>query len=575
MLRTPTFRETKRTIKMSIEEIKTQIDKFLASSTPEVIAIKGDWGVGKTYSWKKFLNEAKQHDQITLNRYSYVSLFGINSLEVFKHAIFENAISKEMIGEEASITTFAENAFSIIGKVGRKSILDIFKGTPILKGFSPTIESLAFLYLNETIICIDDLERRGENLKIKDVLGLVSLLKEQKKCKIVLLLNDDEEGLDDYKKYREKVIDTELKFAPTATECTSIAYEGNDYVYETLVELTKNLNIKNIRILKKIEKLIILALPYLEGYEQEVIYQIISSLTLFSFCYYGDSAGAPSLDFVTNIGYKFWGIGDDKDESEECKRWKTVLGEYGYQHTDELDLVLAEAVRTGYFVESTLKQEATKKNDQIITSKSEESFSDAWRSYHDSFADNKGEVINTLYESFKHNAKNITPLNLNGTVTLFRELGENEKASELIDFYINLRKEEKRLFNLEENNFFGDIRDAEIIEKFQETYSTTVTTESAEQVLERIAGKNGCNQEDEVILANTAIEEYYRLFKSATGHHLTSYINTCLKFGQFSNSNEQQMQIANRAKEALLRIASESEINCLRVKKYGVQASTK
>jgi hypothetical protein len=556
---------------MSIKEIRTQIDKFLISDTPEVIAIKGVWGVGKTYSWNKFLNEAKENNKISLDKYSYVSLFGINSLEAFKNAIFENLVSKEMIGVEASIATFSENAFGLIEKMGRKPILDIFRGTPILKGFTPTIESLAFLYLNNSLICIDDLERKGESLKIKDVLGLISLLKEQKKCKIVLLLNDGEEGLGDYIKYREKVIDTELMFAPTATECASIAYEDGGYVYETLIELTKKLNIKNIRVLKKIERLINLAMPYLEGYEQEITYQFIHSLTLFSFCYYGESVGAPTLDFVTNLGYTFWGIGDDKDESVEIKRWKTILGEYGYQHTDELDLVLAEAVRTGYFVEDTLKQEATKKNDQIIASKSEGSFSDAWCSYHDSFADNKEEVINTLYESFKLNAKNITPLNLNGTVTLFRELGETEKASELIDFYITLRGEEKQLFNVEENNFFGDIRDEEIIKKFKEKYSNTVSTESVEQVLERIASKDGWNQKDEVILANTTADEYYRLFKSKTGPQLSSYIHKCLQFGQFANSDEQQMQIANRAKEALLKIANESEINRLRVKKYGVQ----
>ena len=39
---------------MSIEFIKDQIEKFVSSSTPEIMAIKGDWGVGKTFSWKRF-----------------------------------------------------------------------------------------------------------------------------------------------------------------------------------------------------------------------------------------------------------------------------------------------------------------------------------------------------------------------------------------------------------------------------------------------------------------------------------------------------------------------------------------
>jgi hypothetical protein len=71
-------------------------------------------GVGKTFSWKKFLNEAKSKNGVKLDRYSYVSLFGINSLEAFKYTIFENVIKKEIIGTEASIDTFKNNATSLV-----------------------------------------------------------------------------------------------------------------------------------------------------------------------------------------------------------------------------------------------------------------------------------------------------------------------------------------------------------------------------------------------------------------------------------------------------------------------------
>jgi Cdc6-like AAA superfamily ATPase len=59
---------------MSIDAIKSEITRFLKSSTPEVMAIKGSWGVGKTYSWNKFLLDAKNNTNIALEKYSYVSL---------------------------------------------------------------------------------------------------------------------------------------------------------------------------------------------------------------------------------------------------------------------------------------------------------------------------------------------------------------------------------------------------------------------------------------------------------------------------------------------------------------------
>ena len=555
---------------MSVEVIKDQIFQFLSSEKPEVMAIKGEWGVGKTFSWKKFLKEACVKNKVNLERYSYVSLFGINSLECFKYTIFENIIKKEIIGTEASLETFKSNTTSLIESFGRQSI-NLFKGAPIVKSFSPAIETISFLSLNKTLICIDDLERKGKGLEIKDVMGLVSLLKEQKDCKVVLLLNDGEDGLDDYEKYREKVIDIELAFEPNPEECAEIAYSEQTPYCSRLRELTTNLAIRNIRILKKVERLAALALPLAKEFEPEISDQVLHSLVLYAWSYFCSTSNEeiPPLEFITSKGYALLGIGDE-EVSEQQKRWQTTLQAYGYQLTDELDILLSEAVKTGYFVEDEFKEKAANKNQQIIASKSEGSFSNAWRLFHDTFNDNGDEVVNGLYESFKENCKYITPTNLNGTVSLFRELGEEEKASEIIDIYIENRKDETELFNMEENNFFGDIKDQEVIDKFNDTYNQSVTTETAKQILERIAGKNGWNQGDVIVLANTSVDDYYDLFKTESGRHLSSFVTTCLKFGQFGNASDQQKEIARRSTEALKRIASESEINKRRVKKFGV-----
>ena len=555
---------------MSVEVIKDQILQFLSSEQPEVMAIKGEWGVGKTFSWKKFLKEACVNNKVNLERYSYVSLFGINSLEAFKYTIFENVIKKEIIGTEASLETFKNNTTSLIESFGRQSI-NIFKGAPIVKSFSPAIETISFLSLNKTLICIDDLERKGKGLEIKDILGLVSLLKEQKECKVVLLLNDGEDGLSDYEKYREKVIDIELAFSPNPEECAEIAYSEKIPNSSRLKELTTSLGIRNIRILKKIERLAGLAIPLAEEFEPEISDQVLHSLVLYAWSYFCSTTNEeiPPLEFITSKGYTLIGIGDE-EINEQQKRWQTTLQAYDYKLTDELDILLSEAVKTGYFVEDEFKEKAANKNQQIVASKSEGSFSNDWRLYHDTFNDNGDEVINGLYESFKENCKYISPTNLNGTVSLFRELGEDEKASEIIDIYIENRKHETELFNMEENNVFGDIRDQEVIDKFNGMYNQSVTTETAKQVLERIAGKNGWNQSDEIILANSCVDDYYDLFKTESGRHLSSIVTTCLKFGQFSNASDQQKEITRRATDALKRIASESEINKRRVKKFGV-----
>ena len=70
--------------------VQAEIARFLQSKEPEVIAISGDWGVGKTYTWNASLAEVRRKNSNGLGRYSYVSLFGISSLDSLKLAIFEN-----------------------------------------------------------------------------------------------------------------------------------------------------------------------------------------------------------------------------------------------------------------------------------------------------------------------------------------------------------------------------------------------------------------------------------------------------------------------------------------------------
>jgi len=127
---------------MSLAIIKAQIDHFLATDIPEVIAIKGAWGVGKTFAWNKYLYEAKREGRIALDKYSYVSLFGLNSLDTLKLSIFMELAQKKHIGNEQDLDVFktADKKFS---SLSRKAI-GLLKGLPYTKNFWPVIEALSF-----------------------------------------------------------------------------------------------------------------------------------------------------------------------------------------------------------------------------------------------------------------------------------------------------------------------------------------------------------------------------------------------------------------------------------------------
>ncbi|END9091149.1 hypothetical protein ABMK53_001846 [Yersinia enterocolitica] len=552
---------------MSIEIIKKQIRYFVGTNTPEVMAIKGDWGVGKTFSWKKFLNDNK--DRMSLDKYAYVSLFGVNSLDSFKYAIFENVIHKKLIGTEANLDTFRENTSSILNKFSRKNLQHI-KTVPLVKNFTTSIDSISFLSINKTLICIDDLERKGSGLNIKDILGLISQLKEQKNCKIVILLNDSVSDLDDYHKYKEKVIDIELKFAPTAEECASIAYNSGKAYYKNLKYFTTKLGIKNIRILKKIERLIDLSLPIINECEAEIMDSVISSLVLFSWSNYssGSDNDVPSLDYIESRSYDIFGMSDKTKKNKTHILWDNILNDYGYNLVDELDKILIDTVKTGYFIDEDFIRECKKKNQQILVSKSKDSLSKTWNLFNNNFNNNEEEVISSLYNSFIKNIDNLFLKDLNSIVLLFKNLGEREKASELICFYIDNKQEDIESFN-PQNIYFRDyITDSETAEKLAEEYENKSPKHTALEVLDKMIATNGWNEEYIKILANTSVEDYYTLFKSFNTQNISLYIYKCLQFSNYSDNTHRYEKITQHVTDALLKIASESKINKIRVSKY-------
>ncbi|RDS79152.1 hypothetical protein DWU98_19300 [Dyella monticola] len=72
---------------MSLKDVRTAVERFLKSDSPQAISISGKWGSGKTYFWNQVIKSASQ--QGLVKKYSYVSLFGTNNLAELKSAIFD------------------------------------------------------------------------------------------------------------------------------------------------------------------------------------------------------------------------------------------------------------------------------------------------------------------------------------------------------------------------------------------------------------------------------------------------------------------------------------------------------
>ena len=556
------------------EQIKQRMSEFLSPADPVTICIRGAWGTGKTHAWKEWVKDTK--DKMQNERYSYVSLFGIDSLKDLKSQIFQQALPKEQIGTEITVESF-KNLLDTVGLGWRKGLTKLLP-LPYVDNFSDAIQSVAFLSMNKSLICLDDLERKGKNLSMADVLGLVTHLKEEKKCKVVIICNKgafkskDEKEFD---KYRDKVIDVEFEYKPGASECAAIAFQEDGDLHEQLTNNCIKLGIDNIRILKKIEQFAKELKRHVEVFDPEVLYQSLRTLCLYVWCRYSSDDVSPSYEHVKNQNdFTKWLMMREKDRYSEDKdaKWRATLENYGYYLNNlvELDPEISRLIEVGYIKDHNEFNKAAKKvHEKAVAMKGDKSFTEAWEIYHHSFKKNGDEVAEKLFNALKKHAKYVIPINLQGTVSVLRGLDRDDWANEAIDYYVEQRKTETGLFNLD-SPFSENITDRKIIERFNEIFASTTVEHDIDEVVRRLANKDGWLQEDVQVLVAATADDYYKLFKSIDGDYLSKYVHSCLQFGKFANPSEQQKKIHDKAGSALKRIAGESDINKLRLARFGI-----
>jgi Cdc6-like AAA superfamily ATPase len=241
---------------LSIDLARKALNDFIRTDTPETICVRGKWGVGKTHAWETFIKTAISNHQVGLPYYSYVSLFGINSIDAFRQDIFEHL----------DPTTPGSKPFELKDRLGLylrrgaqfTSRIADYAHVPLmdtyLRNFAGGFRHVVSLTVQRAIVCVDDFERKGSGLRVTDILGVISDLKERKKCKVLLIMNTDALSDDDkseFEKYFEKSIDASITFAPTPEEIAAIGLNTNTVLYEFLRDDCLRLKISNIRVVRK------------------------------------------------------------------------------------------------------------------------------------------------------------------------------------------------------------------------------------------------------------------------------------------------------------------------------------
>src|ERR1035437_8178654 len=347
----------------TFENVKESIEEIAQLPENDLLIIRGSWGVGKTYFWENLVRRLRAQSQLAFQNYAYVSLFGASDIASVRNQVIASTLLNRLPSttEKRWWQPFAQT--DVLEQVKKTAAeLPYIKWLPI-----SLANEAAFMLIHDCVICIDDIERKDDKLKIKEVLGLAALLKEQKRCKVVFILNQDnlsDEEKKQFDSYNEKLVNWSFEFAPTPDSVFEYVFPPGSVDFEFIRDRCLGLEIRNIRILKRIAAHLSRIRPHLPDVPKRTRLDVIRSLILYVWCEFDRESKRPTFEFLDSyVSYlhdirspKFSGV-----ETTQNDEFNQMLVRYGYAQTDEVDRELMDFVRSGVINSTSLSQKLKEK----------------------------------------------------------------------------------------------------------------------------------------------------------------------------------------------------------------------
>jgi len=273
---------------MGLAETKNALEQILITSDAKVVALSGKWGTGKSYMW----DEIRREGQVSaLNEALYLSLFGVATISDLKIKLAQAAAP--LISKKGFVRDAATGIYTL-GKGVLKAV------APYTSAIDEIVALAVPALVRGKFIVIDDVERKHENLSIDEVLGFIDDFTKVYECRVLLILNSDKlDGIELWEKFREKVIDEEVRLNTTPEEAFDVAVLGRPGVYlDRVKKAVVACNLTNIRVIRKIIQIIGKLLKSKNQLTESVQHRLIPSTVLLSAIHYKGLEKGPSAEFV-------------------------------------------------------------------------------------------------------------------------------------------------------------------------------------------------------------------------------------------------------------------------------------
>lgn len=525
-----------------MNSIKDSLLRFIIDPTLRVAVIKGKWGSGKTYFWKKFIEECKS--SLQFRAYSYVSLFGLQDIASIRRQIFSNFD----VLDEGKATKHLE-CLKPVARI--LSALDI----PYINSSAAVNDLIEHKLVENFLICFDDFERMEETITASSVLGLISGLKEEKSCKIILIYND--EKLDSapnmaINEYREKVVDIELTYNPSIENNLSIIWPLGcpDYVQKVF----EDLNLNNIRIMQRV----LWTQTYFADHFKEHYPHLSRALdykaAVLTVLYHGYS-NSFSLEEVLSTHYYTLLMTGDEDKKKRFEVLKIL--EY---FPEDFDQVIGDYLTNGFVDYAPYAEMLTQKNEQYRLNNVAELHRAIWSKYHNGFVTQQDVFIKEQIDFMNSRFDDLGIRDIAETISFIKQLDPEQKLDELLDRAIDRFVD--KLDNVDYLDSHSLQMKPDIVAKIQERLSRKTRDYPIAKLFNALAGSNGWNPRDIQHMNRFTAEDYYNWITTETELDVPSLVGEFLsRFG----TNKDARQVIANIRIALDKIKVRSELDRCRV----------
>jgi hypothetical protein len=258
---------------------------------------------------------------------------------------------------------------------------------PYLGNLASILPSFEELLIKDYLVCFDDLERRNRSLDLEQFFGLVSVLKEQNNCRVVIVCNEEELLPRDRSvlaKYREKIIDRQLTYEPHFEENFRLIFVDGD---ETIREVFQALQLNNIRVFQQASWCLRYFEPHLVGCRDVFVQQFRQQCAKLACVHY---AFSKQLTFE-QVQSESWLLAGWEGRTEIQTESSRLIEQLEFSPSDADELIIAY-LRNGYCDLAALKDVVTRLNENFKQREADAAIHAVWALIYDNFRADLGTV---------------------------------------------------------------------------------------------------------------------------------------------------------------------------------------